>query len=312
MSFDRDQMIAATVDGFVARILIVEHKGSAPRHAGTSMLVWADRMAGTIGGGALELRAIDAARRVLECGVTHVETVPLGPALGQCCGGSVSVLIERFDGSELPQSGDVFVRPVHAGTSMTLAVKRLQAQIRNQSIPAILAVIDGWIFEPVRVKNAPLWLYGAGHVGRAIVDVLDGLDVDVTWVDTALDRFPDGTRATTLVAQNPADAARHAPADADHLIMTYSHAFDLELCHQVLSQPHRSVGVIGSGTKRARFKSRLAKLGHSRDVINGLICPIGDPNLGNEPKAIAIGVAAQLMNSRAVQAARGRKLNDVN
>lgn len=312
MSFDLDQMIAATVDGFVARILIVGHKGSAPRHAGTSMLVWVDRTDGTIGGGALELRAIDAARRVLECGVTHVETVPLGPALGQCCGGSVSLLIERFDGSELTQSGDVFVRPVHVGTTMTLAVKRLQAQIRNQSIPAILAVIDGWIFEPVRAKTAPLWLYGAGHVGRAIVDVLDGLDVDVTWVDTALDRFPDGTCATTLVAQNPADAARHAPADADHLIMTYSHAFDLELCHQVLSQPHRSVGVIGSGTKRARFKSRLAKLGHSGDVIGGLICPIGDPNLGNEPKAIAIGVAAQLMNSRAVGAVRGRKLNDVN
>jgi xanthine dehydrogenase accessory factor len=94
--------------------------------------------------------------------------------------------------------------------------------------------------------------------------------------------------------------------------MTYSHKFDFDLCHAILSQPHRSVGVIGSGTKYARFKSRLAKLGHGGDSIGTLICPIGDPNLGNEPKAIAIGVATQLLNSRNQQGAQGRALNDVN
>jgi len=301
MAFDRGQ-----ITGPLARILIVDHKGSAPRHAGTSMTVSHDGLDGTIGGGALELRAIELARDVLSRQKTMDVTIPLGPTLGQCCGGSVRLVIEYFDRVTLPEMDGAFVRPIDANTPASLAVKRLQMQARNSSEPMKFKVLDGWIIEPIQTVKPKLWLYGAGHVGRAIVDVLDGLDVDITWVDTALDRFPDQPKATPLIAVNPVDAARLAPADADHLIMTYSHVFDLNLCHQILSQPHRSVGVIGSATKRARFTSKLIKLGHSRDHISTLVCPIGDPTLGNHPKAIAIGVAAQLISMQAANTVKER------
>jgi len=308
MAFDLDAMIAATADGPVVRVLITGHKGSAPRHAGTTMLVWAGDTFGTIGGGALELQAIAMARDVMAHGETVATTIPLGPALGQCCGGSVSLVIERFDAGMIPVSGTAFARPISKLSVASLAVKRAQASLRNTSEIPNLSVIDGWLIEPIKQANPPLWLYGAGHVGRAIVDVLDGLDVDITWVDTSLDRFPMNTTSTTLVAKNPADVVQYAPANADHLIMTYSHKFDFDLCHQILSQPHRSVGVIGSNTKWVRFRKRLLQLGHNAATTDSVICPIGDPSLGNEPKSIAIGVAAQMIRSRAAQPSAEREL----
>jgi xanthine dehydrogenase accessory factor len=307
MAFDREAMIEATHVGPVARILIVDHKGSAPRHSGTSMLVWGDGTSGTIGGGALELRAVEVARDVLVRGECVDLTIPLGPALGQCCGGSVRLVIERFDSDTVIPRGDTFVRSISQTQTSSLSVKRLQVGLRNKSKAPKLEVVDGWLFEPIKTANRQLWLYGAGHVGRAIVDVLDGMNFDITWVDTGLERFPENPKATPLAANCPSDAARLAPKNADHLIMTYSHVFDLELCHQILSQPHRSVGVIGSATKWARFSKRLGQLGHGSDHINTVMCPIGDPTLGNEPKAIAIGVAATLINQQAAQENSGRE-----
>jgi xanthine dehydrogenase accessory factor len=306
MGIDRDLMIKATASGPVARILIVDHKGSAPRHAGTSMLVWSCHTEGTIGGGALELRAIEVARLVLDDGKCVDQTISLGPALGQCCGGSVRIVVERFDAGTIIPDEDVFVRAI-SDVGESLALKQRQVGFRNKSKMPLLEIVDGWLIEPIKPANRQLWLYGAGHVGRAIVDVLDGMNFDITWVDTGLDRFPDHPKATPLVAKSPSDAARLAPPNADHLIMTYSHVFDLDLCHQVLSQPHRSVGVIGSGTKWARFSKRLRQLGHGVDAINTVMCPIGDPALGNEPKAIAIGVAAALINQQAAHENSGRE-----
>ena len=232
-------------------ITISKTAGSAPRDAETQMLVWADRTEGTIGGGALEWNAMAEARTMLRDGrSTYQATIPLGPALGQCCGGSVSL---RFE---------------------------VAAQIEKR---------------PAR----PLWIYGAGHVGRAIVNVMAPLPAfDITWVDTAADRFPL-TDVTTLVAADPVRVVKHAPNDADHLILTYSHQIDLALCHAVLSQPFHSAGVIGSATKWGRFKSRLAALGHDAAQISRIACPIGDPALGKHPAAIALGVAHAMMQPAA-------------
>jgi xanthine dehydrogenase accessory factor len=307
MGIDRDLIAQAMLGGPVARIVIVEHKGSAPRHAGTSMLVMRDQTSGTIGGGALELRAIEVARCVLDDGVPVDMTIPLGPALGQCCGGSVRIVVERFDKNTIIPDGDVYARAISV-VGEGLAIKQRRIAYRNKSQTPKLEIVDGWLIEPIKPANRQLWLYGAGHVGRAIVDVLDGMNFDITWVDTGLDRFPESPKAVPLVAISPSDAARLAPANADHLIMTYSHVFDLELCHQILSQPHGSVGVIGSGTKWARFSKKLRHLGHKMDAINSVMCPIGDPSLGNEPKAIAIGVAAELIKYNDAQQILGREI----
>jgi len=148
------------------------------------------------------------------------------------------------------------------------------------------------------VHKRPLWIYGAGHVGRAIVHVMAPLpDFDITWVDTAPERFPD-TDVTTLIAKNPAQVVKHAPTDADHLILTYSHDIDLALCHALLSHDFASVGLIGSTTKWARFRKRLQALGHSPAQIARIACPIGNPLLGKHPAAIALGVATAMITSQ--------------
>ena len=232
------------------RITVTKTAGSAPRDAGTQMLVWADKIEGTIGGGALEWDAISQARQMLADGHSKLtRRIPLGPSLGQCCGGAVTLHWEEAD-----------------------------------------AVTD--------TPKRPLWIYGAGHVGRAIVNVMAPLpDFDITWIDTGADRFPD-TKITTLVAKDPAAVVKHAPADAEHLIVTYSHEIDLQLCHAILSQPFGSIGLIGSATKWARFKSRLAALGHDPAHISRIACPIGDPSLGKHPAALALGVATAMIDQQ--------------
>jgi xanthine dehydrogenase accessory factor len=143
-----------------------------------------------------------------------------------------------------------------------------------------------------------VWVWGAGHVGRALVAVLAPLPgVAITWVDVAAERFPKGVPAavTVLPVPTPEAAVALAPREAEHLILTYSHALDLELCHRLLGRGFRSVGLIGSATKWARFRSRLAALGHPPQSIARIVCPIGDPVLGKHPQAIAVGVAADFL-----------------
>jgi xanthine dehydrogenase accessory factor len=158
-------------------------------------------------------------------------------------------------------------------------------------------LIDGWLVEPVAAAPLALWLYGAGHVGRAIVSVLADLPVAITWVDDATQRFPPEIppQARRLLAADPARAVAHAPDTAHHLVLTYSHALDLALCHAILQRRFASLGLIGSATKRARFLKRLGALGYPPERLARLTCPIGDPALGKHPQAIAISVAHRLL-----------------
>ena len=258
------------------------------------MLVWADGQSGTIGGGALEFDAAERARSMATD--STLTQVPLGPALGQCCGGAVTLLSERFSAAP---TGDIFARPT-GNTPMPLSVKRLLAQARNGATPPRPQMVDGWMIEPIAPAAAPLWIYGAGHVGRALVATIAPLpDFAITWVDTAPDRFPDqiAENIRALPTPDPAAAVALAPADARHLILTYSHALDLELCHRLLGHGFASAGLIGSATKWARFRSRLSALGHTNAQISRICCPIGRPELGKHPQAIALGVASELILS---------------
>ncbi|MEP5154683.1 xanthine dehydrogenase accessory protein XdhC, partial [Planktotalea sp.] len=159
-------------------------------------------------------------------------------------------------------------------------------------------LINGWFVEPVAKPSRDLWIWGAGHVGRAMVDVYSPLpEFAITWIDTSEDRFPTDVpkNVTTLPARDPQLLVKHAPSQGEHLILTYSHALDLELCHQLLNHSFTFAGLIGSKSKWARFQSRLRDLGHTDQQIARLTCPIGDPYLGKHPHAIAIGVGAQLL-----------------
>ena len=135
-----------------------------------------------------------------------------------------------------------------------------------------------------------LWIWGAGHVGRALVATLAPLPgVAITWVDTAPERFPEAlpTGVTARFAADPATLVPEAPGNAEHLILTYSHALDLALCHLLLGHGFQTCGLIGSGSKWARFRGRLQALGHAPAQISRIACPIGDPGFGKHPQAIA-------------------------
>lgn len=232
------------------RVTVTAVQGSAPREVGTAMLIRQDDIEGTIGGGALEWEAMRIARAMLAEGQDQAEhRLPLGPALGQCCGGAVSL---RFEAAE------------------TL----------NQS------------------PGAPLWVWGAGHVGRAVVAVMAPLpQVAITWIDDGAPRFPADIPAGVeqVVAKDMARLMAHAPPLAHHLILSYGHEIDFALCHGALLRGFASCGLIGSKTKWTRFQTRLKALGHQDAEISRITCPIGDPSLGKHPQAIAVGVSGRLL-----------------
>jgi xanthine dehydrogenase accessory factor len=293
MSLDLPALRAAVErHGPVVRILVVSVAGSVPREAGTSMLVWSNGEDGTIGGGELENQAVREARGMLDRPAPpSLRAVPLGPSLGQCCGGSVTLAWERFDAAHLPESLP-YARAL-AGTTSPRPIVDLAPG-------AGPLVRGGWLIEAAPESGRPLWVWGAGHVGRAIVGVLAPWPgAAITWVDLGPDRFP-GTipsNVTLLPAAEPPALVRYVPRNADHLIVTRSHELDLQLCHALLDRGFASLGLIGSATKFARFRSRLTTLGHPPAQISRIACPIGDPSFGKHPQAIAVGVAAALIRS---------------
>lgn len=300
MSFDPDGLARAiAAHGAVVRVVIAEVLGSAPRDVGASMLVWGDErdggQEGTIGGGAMEFQAAAAAREMLARGeARRFARAILGPDMGQCCGGAVALLYETF--TEVPELGEVFARPVEAG-----------ADAPGETAPGPI-LHNGWFSEPVGPARAPVWIWGAGHVGRALATVLAPLPrLALTWVDTAPERFPDPLPASVTARVEPeiARAVPEAPENAHHFILTYSHDFDFALCDALLSHRFASAGLIGSATKWARFRTRLVQQGHEPAAIDRILCPIGTPALGKEPAAIAVGVAHALLMELAKKEAHG-------
>lgn len=283
--------------GVVARVVIASVAGSSPREVGASMLVWGAGQSGTIGGGALEFTAANRARQMLGSGGLRLDHEALGPGLGQCCGGAVILVTEVYSAAlGVPDNG-VIARAI-SGAPMPLAVKRLLDHARAQGATPAPQLVQGWMVEPVAKPSRGLWIWGAGHVGRALVSVIAPLpEFEITWVDVAEDRFPAvipaGVRA--LPVPEAAAAVALAPVGAEHLILTYSHALDLDLCHRLLGHGFASAGLIGSHSKWARFRSRLAALGHQPAQIARIRCPIGAKHLGKHPQAIAIGVAADIL-----------------
>ena len=235
-------------------------RGSVPRAAGTRMLVAADEVQGTIGGGHLELKAIADARAMLVRGGSagvQEQQIALGPTLGQCCGGA-----------------------------LTLTFTPLQ-----QAAP------ETW---PSPEPRFSLQLYGAGHVGRAIVRLLSGIACRVQWIDERESEFPAEPLPPHVerICVEPVEAeVRSAPAGACYLVLTHSHDLDMAITQAVLQRGDFAFfGLIGSRTKRARFEHRLRDRGFGAALIDRMVCPIGWPGIeGKEPEVIAVAVVAQLL-----------------
>lgn len=288
----------------VALVTILSTEGSSPRGAGTRMTVTADGAAGTIGGGALELRATEQARAILTQppGTWRVQDWPLGPLLGQCCGGQVRLLVEHvvaleagaWDWTEHVARGE----PVAACfDGEATPIRRLPAEdapgIAPPPPPRTPKPGAGMHFlEPDEGRaHRPLLMFGAGHVGIAIATRLPRLPFRLSWFDTRADRGLPGVSVQdedSLIA-----CAGEAGPDAAVLIFTHDHGLDYRLASAALRSQARFVGLIGSATKRARFLSRFAADGV--DAAR-LTCPIGIPGLTDKhPDVIAIAVIAQLL-----------------
>lgn len=304
MSFPLDEMRA--LGGRMARVVVASTQGSVPREVGASMLVTESYVHGTIGGGALEFEAIRRARAVLEDGGERLDRLPLGPALGQCCGGAVTLLTEIWDDTRLAAIDAVVARPVPGRSSqMPLAVKRKLSAARNSGHLPRPGLVENWLIEPVSRPDREIWVWGAGHVGRALVGVLAPVpNLRLFWADTDRTRFPHSISPgiEMLISANPADLVTLSGPRAEHFVLTYSHALDLEICHRVLGGSFRFLGLIGSASKRTRFRTRLAALGHPTAGIDRIECPIGDPALGKHPQAIALGVATALLRAETIGA----------
>jgi xanthine dehydrogenase accessory factor len=255
-------------------VQVLSHQGSVPRETGTRMLVAAHQVLGTIGGGHLELQAIEQARAFLTAGagagagalaMPHQERIALGPSLGQCCGGVLTLQFSAFTNAEAA----------------------------------------AW---PAPTPLFHLQLFGAGHVGRAIVRLLADLPCQVQWVDEREAEFPTGPEPAHIqrvCSDTPAAEVATAPTGAHFLVLTHSHDLDLAITRAVLERGDFAyLGLIGSATKRARFEHRLLERGVSPQLLQRLVCPIGVPGIsGKEPAVLALAVVAQLLQAGCLGAA---------
>ncbi|WNJ88988.1 xanthine dehydrogenase accessory protein XdhC [Bosea sp. 685] len=242
-------------------VTLAKAEGSTPREAGATMAVSAAATAGTIGGGQLEFHCIDIAREMLTEGAAQrALDIPLGPQMGQCCGGRVRVALKRATAADLAR---------------LTASEKADAVLR----PAIL-------------------LFGAGHTGRALALALAPLPFATSLIDDR-DGVMDGlpSAITCIRMADPVAAIETARPGSAFVILTHSHALDYRLTEAALARSDGSyVGMIGSATKRARFESSFLRAGGRNEALSRLTCPIGGCDVDDKrPEVIAALTAAELV-----------------
>ena len=295
----------------LAMTSIVGAQGSTPRELGARMLVWDDRFTGTIGGGSLERQALDQARKLLTQDTRRhaLQDYPLGPLLGQCCGGRVRLLVERIDGASLAWLEDA------ARACETQQAFRLQADIEGGDLERSVQPAAGQdpadnsprtpipevrrlseLMQPARPK---LVIFGAGHVGQAVARAFAPLPFDLEWLASREDLRPEagGTHAEILSEDDLEACIEAAPPGVLFAVFTHSHDLDYRLTRAALAKGDFGyLGLIGSRTKRARFDSRLKADGITDAQLARLTCPIGLQTLRSKaPAVIAVALAAELL-----------------
>jgi xanthine dehydrogenase accessory factor len=300
-------------------VTVAAVKGSAPREPGAKMLVRAHDFDDTIGGGHLEHRALEIARTMLGVGeARRFERFALGPSLGQCCGGVAWLAFERVDAAQVDllrarRNVDTWRLVALDGACDWALFDDAALLAGTPDAPAFeraleARVLDGeggrrWLLDPVLAPRAHLMLFGAGHVGAAIVRALAELPCRVTWVDERDAMFPPSIppNVTIEATDTPEALVEHAAPGTSFLVMTHSHALDLRLCHAILARPEHAgtpdwFGLIGSSTKRSQFEARLRERGIDDARLANMVCPIGLPDIaGKAPAVIAASSVAQLL-----------------
>lgn len=331
-------------------VTVASAKGSTPRANGTKMIVTANEVHGTIGGGHLEFTAIDIARRQLDgAGAPELRRFPLGASLGQCCGGVVNLLFEpvpadadwvaalvEFEAQRnllvivtpvdgALRGGKLFVAPDSvrgslSGDAQDEALRIARTLLEDDShscimtVPRAGATAGSFFFDVMRPAGFQVMLFGAGHVGRALVNILGNLPCTVTWIDSRDDAFPEAIPAnvTVVVTDAPEPEIDRAVAGCYCLVMTHDHALDQRITERILrGTDFAYLGLIGSLSKRRQFERRLAARGVPAAMLERIVCPIGVAGItGKEPGVIAVAVAAELLQRHAQFEAGRRAIAD--
>ena len=312
-------------------VTVAAIQGSTPREAGARMVYSDTRQFDTIGGGHREWRAAQIARAMLAAdpaqltSCRQLQRIALGPSLGQCCGGVVFLTFERIDAkldTTVPALLDALEQHWRAGRDIWRAVPLetshpplllgaaedlvdglplVNADLLRQGSTQLLRDHSGaqWLLDRCRAQLPQVVLFGAGHVGAAIVQVLATLPCRLLWVDQREDMFPPNLPAQITVEATdvPNAVVDQADPGAYFLVMTHSHALDQQLTERILRRADIGrFGLIGSRTKRQQFEHRLLDRGITQEQLNRMTCPIGIPGIyGKQPASIAIAVVAQLV-----------------
>ena len=309
-------------------------RGSAPRETGAKMIVTQTETIGTIGGGQLEYQCARVAVALLGEEQLSLRSFPLGSSMGQCCGGVVEILFEPMAGGMPAWLRDL--KALYGQREPALLVTGISAKApikfvatadrvfgadENEVAPELLAqaranlsggrrpqCVGQAFFEPVVDPDLNIAVFGAGHVGTAVVDTLSSLDCNIRWVDSRRSifrRVPANVRA--VEASEPALEVAAMPPGSFYLVMTHSHALDFDICDRILRRDDvRYCGLIGSLSKRRRFEKRYRQLGIPQESIDSLVCPIGvDGISGKKPAEIAVATATEILkgNEGAAQVA---------
>jgi xanthine dehydrogenase accessory factor len=251
--------------GDVVMVRVANARGSTPRDTDAVMAVTRSAVAGTIGGGQLEWMAIARAREMLEASES-AETldIPLGPQIGQCCGGRVQLDLRRLD-------------------------ERLLGILRDEARGAEAGL-------------AHVLIFGAGHTGKALARALEPLPLKTTLVDERPDSLAGfATGVDTLCTPVPESAVRDAPPGSAFVAMTHSHAIDFLIMAEALKRADAAYcGMIGSATKRAVFTGWLGDNGYDPALAQRLTCPIGGSAVRDKrPEVIAALTAAEIITALA-------------
>jgi len=317
-------------------VTVASTVGSTPREPGAKMIVTRNALYGTIGGGNLEHKACAIARSQLDTDEPNqLRRFPLGAGLGQCCGGLVNLMFEpivettawvdlarQFDSyaedwvrvvsthESVEKPGDGFfimnrershnALPPHLPYSGLLeSAESILTGETNIALSQAAAGQESFFIEAIRKTDFQLVLFGAGHVGRAVVRVMQELPARIRWVDTRDDMpVPDiPGNVEFICTDSPEAEIDAAAANSFFLVMTHDHALDQQLAEHILKRNDFAYfGLIGSASKRRMFETRMARRGFDQSHFARMTCPVGIEGIhGKQPAAIAISVAAELM-----------------
>jgi len=244
----------------IVKAKIIEVKGSSPNNLNDIILISTDTIFGTIGGGNLEYLVIDEAKKLLDKNIVNkVMNIPLGPGIGQCCGGYVQIKLSLHSNSE--------------------------DALKNENI------IDN--FKP------NLYIFGSGHIGQALISKLENINFNTFIIDSREDylKMTNIKDVNYLLSKKPWEIVSKLEDNSYFVVLTHSHDYDLKILNEILKKNNTFVGLIGSLTKKKRFYKRLIDNGYNKSIVEKIECPIGiDIGNSKDPNEIAFSIITRIIS----------------